>query len=176
MRQPISVAKLWGIKQSEDNMIVTTRAQAPIHENTELSWPCSSGCKMLIKFEFVRLLALHNQPVNILQIYDMLRKLGARFCFIRYLQIRRKERLGQNLKNLESYMNLKKVSDQQGLEPCLKNINSICKIIVTYKPALSLTAMDTNIILQFTKSRNGRLWMLNVITKLKLDKEITMTV
>jgi hypothetical protein len=64
------------------NIIVTTRAQAPIHENTELSWPCSSGCKMLIKFEFVRLLALHNQPVNILQIYDTLRKLGARFCFV----------------------------------------------------------------------------------------------
>jgi hypothetical protein len=73
-------------------------------------------------------------------------------------------------------MNLKKVSDQQGLETCLKNINCICKIMVTYKHALSLTAMDMNIILQFTKSRKGRLWMLNVITKLKLDKEITMTV
>jgi hypothetical protein len=48
--------------------------------------------------------------------------------------------------------------------------------MVTYKHALSLTAMDMNIILQFTKSRKGRLWMLNVITKLKLDKEMTMTV
>jgi hypothetical protein len=62
-------------------------------------------------------------------------------------------------------MNLKKVSDQQGLEPCLKNINYTSKIMVTYKHALSLTAMDMNIILQFTKNRKGRLWMLNVITK-----------
>jgi hypothetical protein len=51
--------------------------------------------------------------------------------------------------------------------------------MVTYKHTLSFTAVDMNIILQFTKGRKGRkgrLWMLNVITKLKLDKEITMIV